>query len=125
MTDLLFKNKTYQIRGACFEVYKQKGFGFLESVYQEFLEIEFGLQGIPFEAQPRIRLDYNGHVLESEFVPDLICFGLIVVELKALSELNDKHRAQVHNYLKASAFRHGLLVNFCHFPNVEIERIVR
>ena len=125
MTDLLFKNETYQIRGACFEVYKEKGCGFLESVYQECLEIEFGLQGIQFEAQPRFKLDYKGHALESEFVPDLVCFGSIVVELKAVSDLNDQHRAQVHNYLKATEFRLGLLVNFCHYPNVEIERIIR
>jgi GxxExxY protein len=67
MTELLFAAESYRIRGACFEVYKDKGCGFLESVYQECLEIELRLQGIDFEAQPRLKLDYKGHPLTSEF----------------------------------------------------------
>ena len=125
MEELLYKEETFVIRGACFEVYKDKGCGFLEAVYQESLEVELKLQGVPFVAQPRLKLEYKGHTLRSTYQPDLICFGNIVVELKALSRLADEHRAQVHNYLKATGHRLGLLVNFGHYPKVQIERIVR
>lgn len=125
MAELLFKDETYRIRGACFEVYKEKGNGFLEAVYQECLEIELGLQGIPFTAQEPIQLAYKGHQLKAEYKPDLICFGKVIVELKAVSALAAEHRAQLHNYLKATEYRVGLLVNFGHHPGVEIERIVR
>ena len=125
MTDLLYEQETYRIRGACFEVYKEKGCGFLEAVYQECLEIELRLQEMDFASQPRLALEYKGQRLKNEYVPDQICFGKIVVELKAVSALTDEHRAQVHNYLKATGHRLGLLVNFGHHPQVEIERIIR
>ncbi len=88
-------------------------------------EIELRLQNIEFAPQPRLALEYKGQRLKNEYVPDLICFGKIVVELKAASALTDEHRAQVHNYLKATGHRLGLLVNFGHHPQVEIERIIR
>lgn len=122
---LILEKETYAIRGACFEVYKEKGCGFVESVYQECLEMEFALQGILFVPQPRLELEYKGRKLRSEFQPDFICFNQVIVELKAVKELTDEHRAQVHNYLKATGHRVGLLVNFGHYPGVEIERIVR
>lgn len=124
-TQLMYEEETFALRGACFEVYKEKGCGFLESVYQECLEIELRLRGIPFVPQPKLELEYKGEKLRAEYQPDLICFGKIVVELKAVSALADEHRAQVHNYLKATGHRLGLLVNFGHHPKVEIERIVR
>jgi GxxExxY protein len=83
------------------------------------------MQKVDFLAQPRLVLEYKGQRLKSEYVPDLICFSKIVVELKAVSALTDEHRAQVHNYLKATGHRLGLLVNFGHHPQVEIERIIR
>lgn len=122
---LLYAEETHVLRGACFEVYKEKGCGFVESVYQECLQIEFELQGVLFVPQPRLELSYKGRKLRSEFVPDVICWGKIVLELKAVSALADEHRAQVHNYLKATGHRLGLLVNFGHFPGAEIERIIR
>ena len=125
MSNLIFEEESYQIRGACFEVYKEKGSGFLESVYQECLEIEFGIQQIEFESQPKLKLQYKERPSKSEFVPDLICYGKIIVELKALANLNDQHRSQVHNYLTATNTKLGLLVNFGHYPKIEIERIVR
>ena len=125
MKELLHKEESYQIRGACFEVYKEKGCGFLESVYQECLEFELDLQGIPYVAQPSLELEYKGRKLKSKYQPDLICFGEIVIELKAVSAIADEHRAQLHNYLKATGHRLGFLVNFGHYPKVEIERIVR
>ena len=122
---LLYEEETYKILGACFEVYKEKGCGFLEAVYQECLEIELSLQSIPFELQPNVSLAYKGHTLRQIYIPDLICFQKIIVEIKAVSVLDDAHRAQLHNYLKASGHRVGLLVNFGHHPKIEHERIIR
>lgn len=122
--NIVYKEESYGIMGGCFEVYKEKGSGFLEAVYQECLEIEFGLQNIQAVAQPRLELGYKGHLLKQQYIPDFICHGKIVVELKAVSALNDEHRAQVHNQLRATGHRLGLLVNFGHYPQLEYERIV-
>ena len=124
MTEILYKDESYQIMGACFEVYKEKGCGFLEPVYQECLEIELELMQIPFKSQAELELRYKGKLLKQKYIPDFICFDRIIVELKAVKALADEHRAQVHNYLKATGFRLGLLMNFGHFPKVEYERIV-
>lgn len=115
---------TYEIIGACFEVYKEKGVGFLEPVYQECLEIELELRKVPFIAQKQLMLGYKGRPLRSKYQPDLICYDQIIVELKTVSSLLDEHRAQLQNYLKATGLRLGLLVNFGHYPKAEIERIV-
>ncbi len=123
MSDIIHADESYKIMGACFEVYKEKGCGFLEAVFQECLELEFGDQGIPFVAQPRLTLNYKGRALKQTYSPDFVCFDKVVVELKAVSALTDEHRAQVHNYLRATGHRLGLLVNFGHFPKVEWERI--
>jgi GxxExxY protein len=123
--DIIYKEESYQIVGACFEVYNEKGSGFLEPVYQECLELELGMQGIPFVAQQGLVLEYKGKPLSQTYKPDLICFGKIIVELKAVSELTNEHRAQTHNYLKATDMRLGLLINFGHHPKLEYERIVR
>ena len=122
MSKLLFEEETYRIRGACFEVYKEKGCGFLEAVYQECLEIEMAHQGIPFVAQQEIALTYRGQTLRQAYKADFVCFGKIIVELKAVSALADEHRAQVLNYLHATGMRLGLLVNFGHHPGIECER---
>jgi GxxExxY protein len=123
--EIVFKEESYRIIGACFEVYKEKGAGFSEPVYQECLEVEFVLQAIPFRPQVELQLEYKGKPLVCKFVPDFICFGEIIVEIKSVSELCDPHRAQVHNYLKATGFKLGLLVNFGHYPQLEYERILR
>lgn len=125
MPELKFKEESYRIVGACFEVYNEMGAGFLESVYQESLAIEFGLQSISYVAQSELELSYKGRRLVSKFIPDFIVMGKIIVELKALSDLTDQHRAQVHNYLKATQFELGLLVNFGQYPKLQYERIVR
>jgi len=118
-----FKDETYRIIGACFEVYKEKGCGFLESVFQECLELELASQGIPFVVKPILQLEYKGRLLKSTFQPDLICFGSIIVELKAVSQICEEHRAQVLNYLAASRLSIALLVNFGHYPKLEFERL--
>lgn len=124
MVELLFREESYKIIGACFEVYKAKGCGFTEAVYQVCLALEFGLQGIPFVAQPTFELDYKGTKLTQFFKPDFVCYGAIFVELKSLSKLTDVCRAQALNYLNATQYRLCLLVNFGHHPKLEYERIV-
>ncbi len=122
--EIIYKAESYTVMGACFEVYKIKGCGFLESVYQECLEIEFGIQKIPFKSQMALDHEYKGRKLKQKYIPDFICFDKIILEIKAVSSLTDEHRAQVHNYLRATEFKLGLLVNFGHHPKVEYERIV-
>ncbi len=121
---IIFKDESYRIIGACFEVYTEKGNGFLEAVYQECLALEFGEQQIPFEEKPRLRLEYKGRMLKQNYEPDFLCFGEIIVEIKALKNLADEHRAQVINYLKSTGKQLGLLINFGHYPKIEYERFV-
>lgn len=98
MNELLLKDESYRIMGACFEVYKEKGCGFIEPVYQECLEIEFELQDLPCIAQRQLPLDYKGRRLKQIYIPDFICFDKIILEIKSVKKLTDKHRAQIHNY---------------------------
>jgi GxxExxY protein len=123
MNDIIYKDETYGIIGACFEVYTEKGCGFLEAVYQECLEIELRMRGLSFEAKRPLSLSYKGKVLTQSYVPDFICDGKIILEIKAVSALADEHRAQVLNYLSATGFKLGLLVNFGHYPKLEWQRI--
>jgi GxxExxY protein len=122
MGKLIFEKESYQIRGAAFEVYKEMGHGFLEAVYQECMERELARMGVMFKSQPELKLAYKGLALEQTYKPDLICFGQIIVELKAVSELLPKHEAQLINYLKATGMKLGFLVNFGSHPSVQIER---
>ena len=121
---ILHKEESFQIMGACFEVYKEMGSGFLESVYQECLALEFASRGISFEEQPLLRLKYKKKPLKQTYVPDFLCFGEVVVELKAVKQIADEHRAQAINYLRATGKRLALLINFGHYPLLEHERIV-
>jgi GxxExxY protein len=123
--EVVFGDESYAIMGACFEVYKEKGCGFLEPVYRECLGIELGLREIPFAAEPVLTLDYKGRPLEHSYRPDFVCYEKIILELKAVGAVNDVHRAQLHNYLKATGLKLGLLLNFGHHPKLEYERIVR
>lgn len=123
--DVLYAEECYRIVGACFEVYREKGSGFLEAVFHECLKLEFGMQDIPFETQKVVSLAYKGRPLAQVYVADFVCFGKILVEIKAVSALADEHRAQVLNYLSATGYRLGLLVNFGHHPKLEWERIIR
>ena len=121
---ILFKDESYKIIGACFEVYKEKGSGFLEAVYQECLTMEFTDQSIPFIEKPRLRLDYKGRYLKQTYEPDFLCIDEIIVEIKAVKQLADEHRAQAINYLKSTGKQLCLLVNFGHYPKLEHERFV-
>ena len=122
---ILFRDESYKILGACFEVYNEMGSGFLEQVYQECLAIEFGLNEIPYIAQKPISLNYRGKQLSTCYIPDFVLYDKVILEIKAASALNDQHRAQVHNYLKTTGYRLGLLVNFGEYPKLTYERIVR
>ena len=124
METYLYKDETYKIIGACFEVYNEMGCGFLESVYQECLELELKSQAVPFQPQQKLRLKYKGKSLEKTFEPDFVCFDKIIVEIKAVGALADEHRAQVINYLHASDMEVGLLVNFGNHKKMEHERFV-
>ena len=120
---LIYSDESYLINGACMEVYKTLGNGFLEAVYQECLEIEFIKRGIPFLSQKHLTLCYQGQLLKQFYKPDFICYDKIIVELKAISNLCDEHKAQVMNYLRATDYELGLLYNFGHYPLLEYERI--
>ncbi|HEX3998577.1 MAG TPA: GxxExxY protein [Pirellulales bacterium] len=122
--ELLYEADSYRILGACFEVYNEMGCGFLEAVYQECLELEFHDRALIFRSQSDLALSYKGRPLKQRHVPDFILFDKIVLELKAVKELTAEHRAQVHDYLRATSFRLGLLANFGHYPKLEYERIV-
>ena len=122
MSNLIMEKESYAIRGAAFEVYKEMGHGFLESVYQECMEKELARMGVLFKAQQELTLSYKGEPLEQTYKPDLICFDQIIVELKAVSEIAPQHEAQLINYLRATGMKLGLLINFGAHPSVQIER---
>jgi GxxExxY protein len=100
------------------------GCGFLEAVYQECMERELAKQGIHFEAQKELSLLYKGEPLKQTYKPDLVCYGKIIVELKAVKTVAPEHQAQLLNYLKATVIHVGLLVNFGSYPQATIERLV-
>jgi GxxExxY protein len=125
MRNLEAEPQTYAILGACFEVYKELGAGFLEDVYQECLSREFAARGVPAHPCPILQVFYKGEPIARSFRPDFVCFGEVLVELKALRSLDSPHRAQVLNYLKAAGLRVGLLINFGHVPGLEFERLSR
>ena len=121
---IIYKEESYKVVGAAFKVYNALGHGFLEAVYQEALEIEFKRQGIPYEREKELKIQYDGIELEQTYKADFVCYGKIIVELKAVSELDDAHRSQVYNYLHATGYRLGLLYNFGCSDELEKERIV-
>ena len=121
---LLSKIESFKIIGACFEVYNQLGPGFLESVYQQCLLEEFQTQGIHCTAQQRIHITYKGKQIQQFFDADFICFNKIILEIKAVKNLLDEHRAQTINYLKATNLELALLVNFGQHPKLQYERFL-
>ena len=124
MTQLILKEEVFAIIGAAIEVHRELGPGFLEAVYQEAMETELRARHIPFEAQKPIRIHYKGHLLNNQYFADLVCFEQIIVELKALNRLSGKEEAQILNYLKATNFRLGLLINFGSHGRLEWKRYI-
>lgn len=104
--------RTYKIIGAAMEVHKELGCGFLEAVYHEALGREFESQEIPFSSQPIVEIKYKGKPLGKKYQPDFICYGEVIIEIKAISGLSGLEEAQLINYLKASELKIGLLFNF-------------
>jgi len=121
---IYYKQESYNIIGAAFEVYNKLGHGFLEAVYQECLEIEFKKKGIPYEREKDIKIFYDGIELTQSYRADFVCYDKIIVELKAVSALDDAHHAQVYNYLHATGFKLGILLNFGCLDGLEKDRIV-
>lgn len=122
--DIVYKDESFAIIGACFNVYNEKGCGFPEPVYQECMEIELAFQNIPAEPQKKLDLFYRGQKLIHFYAPDFVCFEKIILELKAVDKIIDAHRAQLLNYLHATGFKLGIIVNFGHYPDLEYERVV-
>ena len=110
--NLIYKDESYKIIGACMEVHTTLGCGFLEPVYQEALEIELGKRKIPFVREEILNIFYKDILLKKEYVADFICYDKIIVEAKAINQLQSEHIAQILNYLKITEFKLGLLVNF-------------
>jgi GxxExxY protein len=117
-------DEVYAILGACFEVYKRMGCGFLEAVYQECLEIEFEYRNIPFISQPELKLTYRDRELKKTYHPDFLCYDQVIVEIKAVREMSDDHYAQLLNYLHGTDMDVGLLANFGHYPKLEYKRMI-
>lgn len=121
---LYHKEQSYAINGAAMHVYNVLGYGFLEAVYQEALEMEFIKRGIPYEREKELKIYYEGKEMRQTYRADFVCYGNIIVELKAVAHLDDVHRGQIYNYLKATGYKLGLLFNFGHYNGLERERKV-
>ena len=109
---MIFPHEAYEIIGAAMEVHNTLGQGFLESVYQEALEIEMRKRNIPFTSQSKIQILYKDVPMEHYFVADFVCYDKIIVELKSVSAILPEHEAQIINYLRATGFKLGILLNF-------------
>lgn len=123
MADLLLKNEVYAIIGAAMEVYNQLGSGFGEAIYQEALEIESDLRKLPNTHQQEIYITYKGITMKQFFKPDFIYYDKIIVEIKAIEMLTSREEAQLLNYLKATGFPVGLLINFGHENDLQWKRM--
>ena len=124
MAELIFKDEVYAIIGAAMDVYNTLGDGFLEPVYQEALEIEFGKKHIPFVPQKGITINYKDVYLKKEYVADFLVYGKLIVEIKAINELTEREEAQLLNYLKATGMELGILINFGSHPNLQWKRMI-
>ena len=119
---IIYSKESYKIAGAAMKVYNTLGCGFLEPVYQEALEIEFQRRGIPYKREEALDIYYDGILLKKKYIADFVCYDKIIVELKAVCELDDGNRAQVRNYLKATGYKLGLLINFGDSDGLVVER---
>lgn len=114
----------YLFMGAAFEVYKELGHGLGEEIYQESLELELTDQGIPFSSKQELTVSYKGRSLQKHYIPDILAFGEIIVELKSVKALLPEHEAQLLNYLRITKKAVGYLVNFGTPQQVEWKRFI-
>ena len=129
---MIYPHEAYEIIGAAMDVHNTLGQGFLESVYQEVLEIEITKRNIPFTAQAKIQIQYKDVPMEHYFIADFVCYDKIIVELKSVSTILPEHEAQIINYLRATGFKLGILLNFNEeslffkrYPNVMAKANIR
>lgn len=123
MTEIIFKEESYKIIGACMEVHKKLGSGFLESVYSEALVLEFQKAEIPYRKEEKLPVYYGDNPLRKYFRADFVCYESIILELKATKFFIDADHRQIINNVKATKFRLGILVNFG-TPSLTYKRIV-
>jgi GxxExxY protein len=107
-----FGEEGFRLVGAAMEVFNVQGHGLTEPIYQECLEIELRLREIPFEAQRELTTFYKGQALRKKYIPDIVVFGSILVELKAVKALDAEHESQLLNYMHLTKTAVGYLINF-------------
>ncbi len=122
--DLILGKEVYAIVGAAMDVHNELGSGFAEAVYQEAMELELTARGIPFERQKKLRISYKGRLLDKEYVADLVCYGQVIVEIKAQRELKTREECQIINYLHATKLQVGVLINFGDPARLDWHRMV-
>ena len=120
----MLKDEGYKLMGAAFEVFNQLGYGMAEEIYQQSLEIELTLRGIPFLSKHALTALYKEQPLEARYKPDLFVFNAIVVELKAVTELTSDHEAQLFNYMRIARQPVGYLINFGHKGELQWKRFI-
>lgn len=120
----MLEDEGYRLMGAAFEVYNQLGYGVAEEIYQQSLEIELALRGIPFESKCELVVYYKDQQLVSYYRPDLIVCKAIIVELKAVSDLNSDHEAQLFNYMRIARQQVGYLINFGRKGELQWKRFI-
>lgn len=123
MSELIYKNESFQIIGILFEVHNNLGGGFSEIVYKDALEYELKKLNIPFEREKEYVVHYKDTILNHKFYADFILFDKIILELKSCEKLDSKHIAQCINYLKVSTNKLAILANFNN-KSLEHKRIV-
>jgi GxxExxY protein len=124
LTREIYHEEGYKLMGAAFEVFNENGFGMAEEIYQESLELELAMRGIPFRSKQELSCFYKGRKLQRRYIPDLHVFGKIIVELKAVSQLPPEHEAQLFNYLRIARQPVGYLLNFGHKDTLEWKRFI-
>ena len=124
MKSEIYKDEGYKLMGAAFEVFNERGYGMAEEIYQECFEIELELRGIAHRSKQELKCFYKSRELKKRYVPDLFAFNCLIVELKAVTELNSEHEAQLYNYMRITRQPVGYLINFGHQGTLEWKRLI-